>query len=277
MRIFFFNIEKSILSWLNLWLGRIDCFIIDRIFAINRKLKTNDLGNLSAKAVDLMEAARIHSENLAFEPDHRDFIYYHYLTKYYTAVFESYFGTIPPIQVFNESRMALDHLVRAREKEEDRAENIGKATDHALRALLDLLKLNCVGLKEKIQKEHNRYPSNALGLVSDGDYIKRFAELRNNAEKCMFEAKFSDYNLEVSGCKKKEVANKFIHAFDAHNEWLQFQHEYRGKIIVGCTKYHILRAGSFLFVIISGIVVCYISSEITEWIKHLFAKIAVSP
>jgi len=264
MRIFFLRITKFVLSWFNSLLRQIDYFIMDHLFLINQRLKTNAVGNLHAKASNVIEEAKKHSENSVFEQKERDFVYYHYLMKYYTAVYESYFGIVPPIQIFNEHRMSLDHIIRAKEK--DTVENMGKATDHALRGLLDILKLNCAGLREKIQKEHKKYPPKALGLVSDGDYIKKFAELQNKAEDYMFEAKLGDYNLEESGCRKIEVANKFIYAFDAHDEWLQFQQGYWGKIIAGYAKYRMLSSGSFLFVIITGVIAgviaCYIYSKL---------------
>jgi hypothetical protein len=271
MRTFFFCIAKFVLSKLNLLLGRIDYFIIDRIFAINQCLKTNSTGNLYAKADEVINEAKKHSENPAFKQKERDFVYYYYLTKHYTAVFESFFGIIPPIQIFNESRMALDHIIRAREKEEDSAENMGKAANHALRGLLDILKLNCAGLRKKIQKEHKKYPSKLLGLVSNGDYIKMFVELQNKAETSMFEAKLGE-----SERIKTDVAKKFIYAFEAHNEWLQFQQEYRGTVIAVYAKYRTIRAMSFLFwaitSVITAVIACYIWEERMNLINYFFAK-----
>jgi len=279
---FSFNVAKSVLSKLSLWLGQIDYFVKERNFAINQKLKTSNVGNLHAKAAEVINEAKKHSENPAFkcsenpifEQKERDFVYCHYLTKHYTAVFESYFETIPPIQIFNESRMALDHIVRAKEK--DSTENMGKAADHALRALLDILKLNCVGLRRKILKEHKKYPSRVLGLVSNGDYIKKFAELQNKAEAYMFKAKRGDYNLDESGCRKIEVASDFIHAFDAHDEWLQHQREHWSKIIAVYVKSRMISVGSFLFGIITsviaGIITYYICGSKIELIERLWMK-----
>jgi len=266
MRIFFRRIAMPILSWLNSSLDRINHFIVGYIFKINQKLKVDNIGSFHAKSHDVINKAKEYSERHVFEQKEHDFIYYHYLTKYYTAVFEAFFGTIPPIQIFNESRMALDHIIRAKEEEikEGSAKNIDKATNHALRGLLDILKLNCVGLKRNIQKEHKKYPSKALGLVSNGDYIKKFVELQNKAETCMFKAKLGE-----NGDTKTEVVNTFIHAFDAHNEWSQFQQENHGEIVAMCAKYHILRAGSFLFVIISGVIACYIWSKVPALIDYL--------
>jgi len=276
MRTFFFCIAKFVLSKLNLLLGRIDYFIIDRIFAINQCLKTNSIGNLYAKADEVINEAKKHSENPAFKQNERDFVYYHYLTKHYTAVFESFFGIIPPIQIFNESRMAISHFIVAKEKKEDdkndSAENMSKAVNHMLRGLLDLLKLNCYELRKKILKEHEKYPPKAIGLVSNGDYIKVFTELKNTAEDCMFKAKLGE-----SDRIKTEVANKFIYALDAHDKWLQHQRENCGKIIAALTKYHIIRAGSILFAImtgiITGIITYYICGGRIEFIDQFWVKI----
>jgi len=92
----------------------------------------------------------------------------------------------------------------------------------------------------------------------------------------MFEAKFGDYNLEESGCKKMEVANKFIYAFEAHTEWLQFQQKYWGKIIAVYAKYRIISVGSFLFGIIistiTGVIACYIWGELPKMINNFLTK-----
>lgn len=269
MRIFFLRITKFVLSWFNSLLRQIDYFIMDHLFLINQRLKTNAVGNLHAKASNVIEEAKKHSENSVFEQKERDFVYYHYLMKYYTAVYESYFGIVPPIQIFNEHRMSLDHIIRAKEK--DTVENMGKATDHALRGLLDILKLNCAGLRKKIQKEHKKYPSKLLGLVSNGDYIKMFVELQNKAETSMFEAKLGE-----SERIKTDVAKKFIYAFEAHDEWLQFQQEYRGTVIAVYAKYRTIRAMSFLFwaitSVITAVIACYIWEERMNLINYFFAK-----
>jgi hypothetical protein len=269
MRLYFFSAATFVVTRLTSLLERINYAIIDHIFAINRGLETNDADKLSAKTEDVLNDAKKHSENPVFEQKEREFVYYHYLIKHYTAVFESYFEVIPPIQIFNESRMAISHFIVAKEKKEDdkddSAENMSKAVNHMLRGLLDLLKLNCYELRKKILKEHEKYPPKAIGLVSNGDYIKVFAELKNTAEDCMFKAKLGE-----SDRIKTEVANKFIYALDAHDKWLQHQRENCGKIIAALTKYHIIRAGSILFAIITGVVACYIWSILSKHLEYLW-------
>jgi hypothetical protein len=252
MKIFFLRLEKRVLSCLNSILEYLNYFVIDRIFNVNELLKTDNIGNPHAESKEIIEEARNHSKNPAFNEKESVFAYYFYLMKHYTAVYEAHFGIVPPVQIFNEHRMALDHIIRS--KEEENGENMNKAINHALRGLLDILKLNCAGLKEKIIKEHKKYPSKAIGMVSNGDYIKRFIELQNKAEDCMYEAKRGDYNLTINNGEKTEVADKFMCAFDAHNEWLRVQRDNLSNIIISCTKYTVLRGWSLLIGIIVGII-----------------------
>jgi len=164
--------------------------------------------------------------------------------------------------------MALDHIIRAKATNSGMT-NMEKATNHILRGLLDILKLNCAELKTTIQKEHDGYPRKVWGLVADGEYIKNFIELQNTAENSICEAKCNDYRLDENSCWDVDVVNKFIYALEAHDEWRQYQREYRGRVFVGYTWYHIIRGSSLLLAIIAGFVANYLWSYKAELLDFI--------
>jgi hypothetical protein len=47
------------------------------------------------------------------------------------------------------------------------------------RAVLDIVKLNCAGLRNEIDKRHGAIPKKAFGLISNGDHIKKQNEAEN--------------------------------------------------------------------------------------------------
>ena len=177
------------------------------------------------------------------------------LLKHHIAEFESCFGLVPPLQIFNEHRMALDHVIRARcaNGTAIETENMDKAANHIIRGLLDILKITCAQQRRKILEYHKRYP---LKLSVLGEkYVKNFLEHQDIAEKCMNDAKHSDCGLCGFGISKMDdVVRKFITAFIAHNKWYQYQHEHIGYIFVRYMWSYAVKGGSLIVAVIVGLI-----------------------
>lgn len=260
------RVTRDILSKISVLLEKLNYRVQVRIFALYKQIKPNNIKKLRERADCVIRTAKQYSQTDSFTQDEQNLAYYYYLIKHYTAVYESYFGLVPPIQIFNEHRMALDHIIRAKDHKH-RAKNIEKATNHILRGLLDILKLSCAELKTTIQTEHNKYPPKVWGLVSDGEYIKNFFELQNTAENSMCDAKCSDYRLSGIDCQDTNIVDKFIYALEAHNEWRLFQIANRGKATISYAWYHIIKGSSFAVAVGIGLCVNYLWSH-KDWLLN---------
>jgi len=278
MKRLFFRAKISVLSQFSSWFERINHLLVESIFATSKKIKTSNveklLKELCENAEVIIERAERYSQNPNFMPNEKELAYYYFLLKHYGAVYESRFGLIPPIQVFNEHRMALDHFIRAKSyTDTDREKHIGKAADHILRGLLDILKLNCAELKKIISKRHASFSLKILGGASDGEYIKEFVKLQNTAESKLYEAKCSEHNLEGIENPKIETVNKFIYAFVTHNEWHELQSKNMGALHFHRARYYAAKGitviGSFLIGIAAGVIANHffdIFNVIAEWL-----------
>lgn len=157
----------------------------------------NDETKEAKKALDelflspdtIIKKAKKYAEESSFTESEKEIPYYYLIVKIFIAEHESRFGTIP-IQIYNEHRMALDHLVRAKKSYYDK--NTKNAIGHLRRALLDIVKLNCAGLRREIDKRQATIPKKALGLISNGDYIKGYIDMQNEAEDLLNKASLSD-------------------------------------------------------------------------------------
>jgi hypothetical protein len=281
MKKLFLRAKKSVLSKLSLWLEQTDYSVRESIFAINEKIRTSDveeeLEKLRTEAETIINKAEEYRQAPGFMDEEKDLVYYYFLLKHYIAEYESYFDIVPPVQVFNEHRMTLDHFIRAKRAvhEKNREEDMNKATDHMLRGLLDILKLNCAGLRTKIVKRHAYIPHKVLGGVSNGEYIKEFIKLQNIAEDSINAAKRSDY-IQNGDDKKINLANKFIYAYIAHNRWYRFQFEHKGEVFFQYAWYYLIKGGtvvvSFLTGIAAGLAANHFS-DILAFLKGFFAPV----
>jgi hypothetical protein len=264
MKRLFFRAKISALSLISLWLERINHFVVEYIFVTSKKIQPPPINvglkELCKKSDAVIKQAKEYSKKSNFTQNEEHLAYYYYLLKHYSSIYESYFGLIPPVQVFNEHRMALDHFIRAKASNDDK--HIGKATDHILRGLLDILKLNCAELKKIISKRYASFSLKVWGGVSDGEYIKKYAKLQYTAESLLYEAKCCEYHLENAENSMVETANKFIYAFAAHNEWYEFQSKKMGEAIFHLARYYMIKGITVIASIATGVVACYIFSRL---------------
>lgn len=179
-------------------------------------------------------------------------VYLYFLTKQAASIYEAKIQYLP-LQVYNEMRNALDHYFRAivSDNSSARTSHIGKMEGHLQRAFLDVIKLTCAASMELVDKTHNRIGEKPLGLVDSGEYIKKFTELKVNAEDALIKAKLSEYTLGDGG--ESSVLNNYIEAFEIHNLTYSFHKQNLWKIKWGRVKWLCVRPMPILLAFLIGL------------------------
>jgi len=265
MRNFILRVERKIflsLSNLTNYLGN---FALKRIFKINNKLITARYQHITDKIFsskgELLARAKKHIENQNFSEQEKELIYYYFLVKHLIAEQEGRSVEIP-LQVFSEHRMALDHFIRGKigNDEKSKSSNIDKAIGHIRRALLDIIKLNCSVFKMEIEKKHESVPKKSLGLISNGEYIKEFINMQQQAETLLNEARCEEYNLGNELKENIKVVDFFIDAFLAHREWHKFQANNMGNALYIGSRYYVIKGWPLVITSIVSFIVGYASN-----------------
>jgi len=203
----------------------------------------------------LTEKAKEYAEKSSFPEPEKEIPYYYFIVKNFIAEHESRFGTIP-IQIHNEHRMTLDHLVRA--KATDYEGHTKNAIGHLRRALLDIAKLNCAGLRKEIDKRQATIPKKALGLISNGDYIKGYINMQNEAENLLNKARSEDHKIGNVAEINEDIVNLFVEAYVAHCAWYKFQAENMGNALFIKTKYYIFTGLPLIISFLLGLMINFI-------------------
>jgi len=204
---------------------------------------------------NIIKRAKKYSEKSSFPEAEKEIPYYYFILKNFIAEHESRFGTIP-IQIHNEHRMTLDHLIRAKANNYEGHTN--NAIGHLRRALLDIAKLNCAGLRKKIDKRQATIPKKALGLISNGDYIKGYIKMQNEAENLLNKARSEDHKIGNVVEINEDIVNLFVEAYVAHCAWYKFQAENMGNALFIKAKYYILIGFPLVISFLLGLTVNFI-------------------
>jgi hypothetical protein len=223
------------------------------------------LDKLFSSPNHIIEKAKEYQKSSLFKDLEREIPYYYFVLKNFIAVHESHFGTIP-VQIYNEHRMALDHFIRA--KTSNYEGHINNVIGHLRRAVMDIIKLNCAGLRKEIDKRNNAIPKKALGLISNGAYIKRYVKKQNDAENLLNEARCEDHKIGRDIDKNEEIVNLFIKAYVAHYEWYKFQYENMGNALFIKARYYTKTGWVLLVSFIAGLAVNFIY----DLLKQMFGN-----
>ena len=210
----------------------------------------------------IIKKAKEYSEKSSFPESEKEIPYYYFIVKNFIAAHEARFGTIP-VQVHNEHRMTLDHLIRAKASNYDGHTN--NAIGHLRRALLDIAKLNCAGLRKEIDKRQAAIPKKALGLISNGDYIKGYIKMQNEAENLLNEARSEDHKIGSIVEINENIVNLFVKAYVAHCDWYKFQSENMGNALLIKTKYYFITGFPLIISFLLGLGVNFIY----DYLKHI--------
>ena len=226
-----------------------------------------ELDNLFRSADSIIECAKQYCQRSHFQNEDREIPYYYYLLKSLVAQHEARFGTVS-IQVFNEHRMALDHFIRANEIDADHKEQVKSAIGHLRRGVLDVTKLNCEGLRAMIFKRHRVVPPKALGLISNGEYIKKFTEKQVIAENELVNARTNDGKIGSNIDKDEDIINNYIRAYIAHLDWYNYQSENLGNALFIRARYYLAAGWPFLI----ALAVAIIGSIVSDTARRVFSE-----
>jgi hypothetical protein len=219
----------------------------------NNEANKMALDNLFRSPDSVIEQAKHYCQISRFQGEDREIPYYYYMLKSLIAQHEARFGTVS-IQVFNEHRMALDHFIRASEIGADHKEHVKAAVRHLCRGVLDITKINCEGLRKTIVKRQQSIPKKALGLISNGEYIKKFTEKHILAENELLNARTKDgkfgSNVEIN----EDVVNNYIRAYIAHLDWYKYQGENFGNALFIRAKYYFIAGWPFWITFLMAII-----------------------
>ena len=184
----------------------------------------------------------------------------YFLLKQTLAVYEAYNRAIP-IQILNEMRNAVDHHVRGlvQEDPQETEKHFKKMDGHIQRALLDLIKVACAYYDVNIRKRHKFFSRKAIGLVDNGEYIKDFSRLQNEAYLYFVDAKREDFRLGDDQSENDEVKRKYVTALIAHKNLDDFQVGNLYKVRWGAAKHYILKGWGYASAIIIGALGSYLA------------------
>jgi len=188
-----------------------------------------------------------YKESLINSEEYKDLAYYHFVLRHILSYYEAMTDEMP-VQIYNEYRMSFDHYMRHMQKNNDGHEK--KALNHILRANLDVVKLSCNWIRKNCEKKHRWVPKKALGIISNGEYIKHYTKLQVRAEKLLRNAKENEILLDESN--GVDVLNKFFIAFLKHKEWNEYQENNFKNVIYIRLKYYLIMGLPLVISVIIG-------------------------
>jgi hypothetical protein len=172
-------------------------------------------------------------------PDMRRMVELYYLTRYMVVLHEANFDAIP-IQVWNEYRNALDHLIR-------HLTNVGgghvkSMEGHIQRALLDICKLHCHRTNDLITLKLNEIDAKVLSLLDNGAFAQNLREKHDVARELFINAKTIDLALGDDAMQNKKVLDQYLDATYSHFEVLELLRSRRHDIINAQTTITVIKA-----------------------------------
>lgn len=198
------------------------------------------------------------------DAEFKDAVYLYFLTKQSISLYEAQINYLP-LQVYNEMRNALDHYMRAitrpsdlvdAEQPQRRQDHIKKMIGHLQRALLDVIKLTCAAMVEKIDGTHKRLGEMALSLTMDGEYIKQITQLKMNAELRLVNAKLIEHQL--GNGTGANVRSAYLEALSLHVQAYKYYQDCLGRLHWGRAKYLTFKGTTLAVTIIGSAIAGYI-------------------
>lgn len=178
---------------------------------------------------------------LATQDNLKSSIYYYAMARYLVAVFEANSYSLP-IQVWNEYRNSLDHLIRSFLTEDPSIieSQLKSSRGHLLRACLDVIKLLCTYYDDWFKKLKDSKAYFTYALVDNGTFLKNLEDQYNVAKKAMVSAKTQDINLGNNTNVDNKVVDLYLDAYFAYKELDKMFHEKQGASIVSSISYYLL-------------------------------------
>jgi hypothetical protein len=184
---------------------------------------------------------------------YRPLLEVYFLMKQATALYEAESKRLP-IQVFNDMRNALDHIVRSMlpKGSEQESRQLDKAEGHIQRAFLDTAKLLCAFFDESCNRRHRSFSAEQMAVASNGEYIREFTRLQYLSHAAFADAKLKDY--ELGGDDEVRVREKYVEAVLAHKRVYDYQKSNYHNLRWAKAKVTLLKGLSWLSAILASLV-----------------------
>lgn len=158
----------------------------------------------------LIQYAQIISDKTS--PEYKESVFLYFIVRYFVSVYEAKFGVIP-IQVWNEYRNALDHFFRhITHNAQTETPHLKKMQGHLQRAVLDILKIYCHSVQEKVKILKDDFNRDILKLVDNGNFLTNLNVSIKNAENKFILAKIQDNSLGDDSHTNKEIVGLYLNA-----------------------------------------------------------------
>lgn len=168
-------------------------------------------------------------------------VYYYAMARYLVAVFEANSFSLP-IQVWNEYRNSLDHLIRSFLTEDPSSidSQLRASRGHLLRACLDVIKLLCTYHDDWFKGLKSSKAYFTYALVDNGTFLKNLEDQYTKAKKAMISAKTQDINLGHDTTKDTQVVDLYLDAYFAYKHLDEMFHAKQGASVVSSISYYLL-------------------------------------
>lgn len=127
---------------------------------------------------------------------------------------EMHYDAIPD-GMLSEIRSMTGHMcdatVRKDEPLENRLANVNSAVTHMRRIYLDCYKLMCIWFRNYVKKFYKKYFFLDWQSVTDGDFIRKFSELKKNAKIIIRKRKMQNVLERTIGIKKIILEKYILH------------------------------------------------------------------
>ena len=101
--------------------------------------------------------------------------YLYYIARLMVALYEALLSKLP-IQVWNEYRNSMDHFMRyITNPTDENKDHLSKMEGHIQRAVLDVCKYFCIGMKEKTDSTIRKDGMECLRLVDNGSFYENIS------------------------------------------------------------------------------------------------------
>ena len=161
---------------------------------------------------DLFRKAKLQSDKCT---DYTVAINLYYIARYFVVVFEARNKQVP-IQVWNEFRNSLDHLMRHFANEDEYVKKDGsqkKAMEkHILRASLDIMKFVCLADQDWIEAFFKKYERSVLELVDNNSFAEDITTREVGCTRALEFAKTSDSDFGDDDQTNEVILGNYIDA-----------------------------------------------------------------
>lgn len=162
-------------------------------------------------------------------------VYLYYLSRYLLSLYEVTFSEIPD-QVLNEYRNGLDHLMRFLSSgddisQDDKHRNLSKMEGHMQRALLDLCKHYAYGTENWVDEFEKSWGGmEVLSLVSNGEFVRKWGEMRQFIHDPFMAAKTEDSYLGEDASSNNDIVEQYLSVAKECRQLRKFGESNRGNI-----------------------------------------------